>query len=201
MKTAKSKIVYTPPIEGSWDIPGVSYRGEKGTYRLFETMTPSLDQDELAQLYTTEKQKGNPHPTDMPLLWAIATQVYELRDENEALRDFLRKGLRKFSNTLTRIVYNTSGMDCVIHNYGTSDVYSKDSTIVGSDGWINELTDSHVLEEILGTQDTQKINNVSHYINGTASYLWRLNSRPKQKEERIARFDADDDWLEFNLQR
>ncbi len=192
METAQSTIKYTPRTEGLWEIPGVIYQGETGTYRLFEEMTPTLNQDQLAELYTKEKQKGNHHPTDMPLVWAIATRAYELRDEDQSktLQQFLRSGLRTFPNTLTRIIYNSSGEDRVIHNYGTSDEYSLQGDIVGSGGFVSELSDKTVLEKIIGTQDTQKINEISQYVNGTDTYLWRLNSKPKQKDERVARFDA-----------
>ncbi|MEK6871405.1 MAG: hypothetical protein AABX16_00710 [Nanoarchaeota archaeon] len=196
----KKSIIYNEPSEISWDIPGVLYRGEKGTYQLFGEMSPSLNQDQLAELYTKEKQKGNPHPTDMPLMWAIATRAHELRsdDKNEKLKNFLKQSLRRWPNTLTRIIYNLSEDDCVIHNYGTSDKYSVNCTVVGSDRWINKLLDKNILENILGTQDTQKINEISQYVNGTDTYLWRLNSKPNQKDERVAGFYADDCRLIFD---
>ncbi|MEN9625968.1 MAG: hypothetical protein RL557_296 [archaeon] len=199
MTTAQSRIIYTPPSEGSWKIPDVLYRGERCTYELFERMTPSLNQDKLSELYNKEKNAGNPHPTDMPLLWAIATQAYELREEegSERLRAFLRDGIRKWPNTLTRIAYTSEGEDRVIHNYKTSDEYSLAENIVGSDGFISEIPDSSVLETILGAKDVQKINAVSQYLNGTPTYLWRVNAKPKQKDERVARFYADGDWLDL----
>ena len=193
MKTAKkSHLMYNQPSEGSWDIPEVLYRGERGTYRLFRKMTPAMTRDQLAGLYEKEKKKGNPHPTDMPLVWALATRALELRNEEESdqLKLFLKKGFRKSPNTLTIIVHNPSEDDVVIHNYGTQDDYSFTTQVTGNDTWISELTDSAILENILGTQDTQKINEVAQYINGTPAYLRRINTKQNQKVERVARFDA-----------
>ena len=83
--------------------------------------------------------------------------------------------------------------------------------IVGSGGFVSELSDKTVLEKIIGTQDTQKINEISQYVNGTDTYLWRLNSngtdcyffrlKPRPKDERVARFDADGDGLGLDCAR
>lgn len=36
----KTGIKYIAPSESAFEIPNVAYRGEKGTYKLFEQMTP-----------------------------------------------------------------------------------------------------------------------------------------------------------------
>ena len=41
-----------------------------------------MTQEQLSELYETEKQRGNPIPTDAPLIWAIAYAGYNLKDEN-----------------------------------------------------------------------------------------------------------------------
>ena len=194
MERTQSKLIYTQPSESFWAVPEVLYRGEKGTYQLFDKMTSSMTQDKLAEVYETEKQKGNPSPTDAPLIWAISTRSHELRNEApevaESLRSFLQKGFRQYPNTLTRVIYNSSEQDKIIHNYKTSDEYSINEKVVGTDDWIKNISDKNVLEALLVTKDIAKINEVSQWINGTNSYLWRLNSKPKQKDERVARFLA-----------
>lgn len=171
-------------------------------------MTPAMTQDKLSELYEREKQKGNPHPTDAPLIQAIITRGYDFRNQNrtqaEKLRDFLQKGFRIFPNTLTRVSYSPSG-DRVVHNHGTSDEYSINGNVVGPSGWMKYILDKRVLESLLGTKDVKKINKVSQWVNGTDSYLWRLNSKPTQKDERVVGFDADDcglvldcDWDPLN---
>ena len=185
-------IIYESPIltwqaEKRFLIPDVFYKGQTGTYRLFEQMTSSMNQEKLAELYEIEKQKGNPHPTDIPLIWAIATRAYELRNENsseaEKLRQFFARDFRKYPNTLTRIIYNPVNEDKIIHNYKTSDEYSIDTNVTGPDSSIDALSDTNVLEQLLGTKDTTKINEVSQWINRTNSCIWRLNSKPSQKNE------------------
>ena len=195
----KQGIRYTAPSEGFFDIPGVVYRGETGNYRVFERMTPAMTQDKLAELYQGEKPKGNPHPMDSVLYFAISLAGYNLRNESpegaEHLRQFLRESFRKYPNTLSRIIYNSSEKDKIIHNYRTSDEYALDSEVVGQDGWITKIPDKQILESLLGTDNVDKINKVSNWINGTNGYLWRLNSKPENKEERVVRFGADDNWF------
>ena len=186
-------ISYTSPSEAFWTIPDVDYRGEMGIYRLFKKMTPAMKQEQLAELYEQEKQKGNPHPTDAPLIWwGICTSAYTLKNQNpkeaERLRNFLQTGFQKYPNTLTRVIYNPSGEDKIIHNYKTSDQYSLNGKVVGPDGWINEIPDENTLEKLLGTSNIEQINKVSQWINNTDTHIWRLNSKPKTKNKRVARF-------------
>ena len=204
METAakESGIIYESPIlnwesEKRFLVSDVAYRGEAGTYRLFEQMTPAMNQEKFAELYEQEKQKGNPVPTDAPLIWTIATRGYEFKNQNpensERLRQFLRQSFRRYPNTLTRIAYEPSEKDKIIHNYKTSDEYSIDTEVVGPDDFVQNISDKKVLESLLGTQDIARINEVSQWVNGTNGYLWRSNSKPEKKEERVAGFYAGDD--------
>ena len=197
-------IRYTPPNVRSWRdegrflIPGVSYRGNRIDCLLFEEMTPPMSQDNLIEFYEREKQAGNPLPTDAPLIWAIATRAYELRDENSEeggrLQSFFRKDIRRYPNTLTRIHYSP-GDDSILHNVGTSEEYTSKGRVVGPDNWVDNIPDKDILERVLGTQDVEQINAVSQHINGTNAYIRRLNSKPKQLDKRVARFSAYDDRL------
>jgi len=205
--TKKSEIVYNAPTIRSWKdeghfiIPKVFYKGKTGTYRLFEKMTPEMNQEQLAALYEKEKQKGNPYPTDAPLIWAICTSAYILKNENpetsKKLKNLLENNFKRYPNTLTKIIYNPSGKDKIIHNYKTSDQYSLDGKVVGPDNWINKISDKNILEKLLGTSNIEQINEVSQWINRTNSYLWRLKSNSKTKDERVARFYAYDDGLDL----
>lgn len=189
METAnkESRIVYNAPRTESWIVPGVLDRGKNGTYEVIGEMTPSMTQDNLTKKYGLEIPSS-------ALIWAIATKGYELRNENleeaEKLRQFLKTGFRQYPNTSTRLIYNPSEQDKIIHNYKTSDEYSMNGNVIGPDDLIDKLPDANVLEQILGTKDIAKINEVSQWINGTDFYIWRLNSKPKEKIERVARFYA-----------
>ena len=197
-------LSYIQPSEGFFEIPGVFYRGGKGTYQLFEKMTPEMDQEQLAEVYEIEKKKGNPYPTDAPLILAICSRAYEIKNENskevESLKNFFRQGFRKYPTTLTRIIYNSSGQDEIIHNCGTSDQYSFNENVVGLDGLIADISDKSILKSLLlksllGIANIDKINEFSQWINGTDFDIWRLNSKPKQKDERVAGFGAGSVWL------
>ena len=89
-------------------------------------------------------------------------------------------------------------LDRVIHNYGTSDEYSLEGNIVGINGPIQVVQDTHALELILGTSNLDNINKVSQLVNKTPMHLWRLNSKPSEKTERIVRFIAYSDGLNLD---
>lgn len=183
------KTKYVAPSVGYFEI-----NNGNSVYRLMEKMTDLMGQDKLAELYEIEKEKGNPLPMN-------SIQHYELFKDavkagNSDLLNFLQKGLQRYPNTLTRVVYNPKGeQDETIHNYGTSDAYSIMRDIVGEDTWIKNLEDLTVLEPLLKTKDVKRIDEISNAINRTPMYLWRFNSKPSEKTERVVRFDADDDWL------
>jgi len=201
----KQRILYNPPSEAFWDIPNVNYRGETGDYRVFEKMTPAMNQEQLAEFYKQEKPKEHPHPMDSILHFAICNSAYNLKnkspEEAEKLRAFLQSGFRKYPNTLTRVIYASSEKDKIIHNYKTSDEYSIDAKVIGPDGWFADIPDKNILEYFLGTSDISKVNEAFQWINNTNGYLWRLNSKPSEKKERVVRFGADDVWLDFNCNR
>jgi len=184
MEKGKGIIHVAPSIE-SWKVPGVVYRGKTGAYEFVGEMVPAMTQEKQMEKYGVKIPSA-------PLFWAIADRAYELRNENpdsaETLRSFLQQGLRKYPNTSSRIIYEPFGQDEIIHNYNTSEQYSLSADIVGSDGEITDIPDKEVLEALLETKDIDKINKVSNWINGTPFWIWRLNSRPKQKDERVARF-------------
>lgn len=199
------KIKYTAPSKEHWDVPEVGYRGEIVTYRVFGEMAPSMTQDKLAEFDSQEKPKGNPHPMDSVLHYAIASAAHKLRNESpqeaEKLRTFLQQGCRRYPHTLTRIAYNPSGNDRIIHNYGTLDQYSLEGDVVGKDGLITDISDKKVLELFLGTENVSEINEIAQWINGTNSSIWRLNSKPKQREERVVGFGACSYRFDLNVLR
>ncbi|MBA7651830.1 hypothetical protein ES703_59657 [subsurface metagenome] len=197
----KQEILYTPPNEGFWTISGVNYRGETETYRLFKKMTPAMTQDHLSEFYGQEKAKGNPRPMNSVLHFAIMNASYNLRNKNlketERLRRFLQAGFQEYPHTLTSVIYSPSGEDRIVHNHRTPDEFYIDAHVVGPDGWMKEIKDKKILESLLGTQDVVQIDKVSQWINRTNSFIWRLNSKPEQKHERVAGFGAGNGRLCF----
>ncbi len=178
----------TTPREGYNTITHVRDRGVLCVYRLYDKMTSLMNSGELTEFYETEKQKGNPHPASSALTWAIFEAAVRTKDE-ELLRK-IQNGLKRYSNTLTKVVYPPEGSDRVVHNYGTLDEYSLEGNVVGSSGWVSDLKseDKRVLELILGTKDIRRINRVSNLINGTDSFLNRLNSKHTVESEKVVGF-------------
>lgn len=197
--TEKQGISYTSPNDGFWTIPDVAYKGEIGTYRLFEQMTYAMTQNQLAEFYEREKAKGNPIPTDAPMIQAVVTKAHELRNQNpnesERLRRFLQTGFKRYPSTLTKVIYNPSEKDKIVHNHKTSDEYSIDEHIVGRDCWIRNISNKKVLESLLGTSNIKQIDEVSQWINKTNTYILRLNSKSKTKNERAVRLVAADGFI------
>lgn len=193
---AEDKIIYSPEGESSWTIPGVVYRGETGTYRLFERMNPNMAQDVLAELTETEKQKGNPHAMDSILHFAIFSAAHKLKDaipkEAESLRMFLRESLQQWSSTLSRVRYTSKGNDEIIHNYHTSDQYILTANVVGPDSETNKIQDSRTLYAFLGTSNVSHIDDVFQWLNHTSGFLWREDQRPAQNVEQVIRWVAYD---------
>ena len=193
----KSKSIYTAPItiEGYWEIEGVCANGESRNYHVFEKMTSAMNHNRLIEYSMSEKEKGNPFVEDSIWTWAIFSRAYELRNKHpediERLRKNLQLCLKQYPNTLTRAVYNPEGViDKAVHNYGTPDEYILNGNLVGKDNWVNKIEDKEVLTSIIGEENTDKLNQVSQWLNNTDAYLWRLNSKPSQQDERVVGFSA-----------
>lgn len=201
---SRQNIIHSVSPEKFWDIPGVSYRGETGTYRIFEKMTSAMTQDKLAEMYETEKIKGNPYPVDSVLHFAICNQAYNLnlrnkdKGEAEQLRVAFQRGIQKFPNTLSRVVYSSLEKAKIIHNYNTSDAYSIDAKVVGDMDFIKDVKGKNSLKHLLGKKRVREINNVFQWINNTPGYFWRLGSKPDETDERVIRFKSLFDMLIVN---
>ena len=192
-KIVKPIVKHVFPSEEYFEISGVNYKGNPHTYRLYNKMTNSMNQDKLAEFYEKEKKEGNPHPMDSILHFSIFDSAVKSGDKD--LMNFIQSGLRKYPNTLSRVIYNHSSKDKIMHNYGTSDYYALTGDIVGEDCLVADIKDKKSLELLTGIKDIEKLNKISQGINKTPMYLWRVNSKPSEKIERVVRFVADDDRL------
>ncbi|MBU2612773.1 MAG: hypothetical protein KKB62_03575 [Nanoarchaeota archaeon] len=168
-------------------------------YRLLEKMTPSMTQDELAELYEVEKKKGNPLPLNSIQMFEIMEDAVKSGDKN--LMNHIQKGLQMWPNTLSRVIYNPKGEDEVIHWYGTSDEEKMKGHLVGKDGFIKNINNPNALEFLLGTSDIKRINGVTNSINKTPMYFWRFNSKPNERTERVVGFDAGGGRLYLDADR
>ena len=194
--STQSKIIN---FNDYWRIEGVDYNQKTGIYELSKELIPSATQEELAQLSKLSRENGGFYAGDARLHYAIFKAIKQAG--NTEIRDFVREKLRSsYPNTLTRVRYQPSGNDEVIHNYKQKDESSFTGRVIGPDREINE-EDKECLEILLGAKDIKEIKEVSGFINGTRTYIWRVNSIPKNLDERVVRFDAYSDWLSLYCYR
>jgi hypothetical protein len=157
-------------------------------------------QEQWAEYRKIAEPKGEFYTGDMPLYHAIFTALFKQKDrpESEEARVIIQKQMRKkWLMTLTRIAYQPNGKDKIIHNFGTNQKYELDEKIVGPDR-ILEFGDGSALTALLGDGNINQIKSIYNWINGTDTYLWRINSKPKSVDERVARFRANSNWASLN---
>lgn len=182
---SKSRIINSGDF---WRIEGVKYNGKTGIYELSKELIPSATQDSLAEFSKTSRANNGFYVGDSRLHYSIFRAIKD--SGNTDVRDFLQQNMRThWMNTLTRVNYNKKD-DETIHNYRQKDEKSLDGRIVGPDRFV-ENGDKKALEILLGTEDIKEINDVSEFINGTKTHIWRVNNIPKNLDERVVRFDAN----------
>ena len=187
--TPTEKVVsYQKPSTGYWVIPT-----ENGDLHLAQELIPAMTQDNLATFVSPEGFRALSMKDYVGKAFA---GLYDLRNKGsdaESAMQFVRSTLRnKFPNTLTRIRYTPSGKDKVIHNYGTPDHKTIGVNFVGDDGDITEVLSLKACLALTGRKP-EEVAEIMRYINGTDSFMWRLNSKPSSVDERVAWFGAGSD--------
>jgi len=195
-----------PPLEDKvafWSIPGVHYRNQTQTVDLSKALLDSeatKTQDEWTQYSRQAQTRGDFYVGDFPLYHAVFDRLYQLRDDpaqqkavQEAQTFIKSQMLAKWLMTLTRIQYKPKGKDLVIHNYTMPDAYTVDETMVGPDEWVKNSHTPQAYQALLSADNLHDINAVYQWLTGKDAYLWRVNSRPRDTEECIARFGANSD--------
>ncbi|MFA5174467.1 MAG: hypothetical protein WC438_04775 [Candidatus Pacearchaeota archaeon] len=217
-KDKGNKIKTNPPVNINpnqsiinvgdyWTIPNVSYRNGIHTFDLSKTLLENgqaKTQEQWAEYRKIAQPKAEFYTGDMPLYHAVFTALFEQKDNPqfkqiaEEARQFIQNSMRqKCPITLTRIAYQPRGKDKIIHNYKTNEQYELEEKIIGPDRLI-ESGDCLALKSLLGNGDINKINSVYQWINQTNAYLWRLNEKPKNVDERVARFNALSDGVDLD---
>lgn len=182
-----------------WRLNGVLY---KGTFELVDLSKSLLDeseahtQDEWAARYIDAASNNGFYTPDFPLIYGIVKALYDAKDsvaETAQVRNFLRIQSRaRWLMTLSRIAYKPTGNDLISHNYGTPDRYEQEVDFITPDEKIIDTSNPASYQTLLGTQDSvQDINAVFHWLNGTDTFAWKVNSKPRALDERVAGFGAD----------
>ncbi len=98
-------------------------------YELLKDLTKPMFQYKLAELYNVNKEKGKPLPPNSIQIYGLMKDAIDLR--NPKLLNFLRESFEKEIGSLSRVIYNISGEDKVIHNCKTIDAFSMKGKIIG----------------------------------------------------------------------
>jgi len=187
-----------------WTISDVNYRGIVGNVDVAKTLLEngtSKTQSDWANYSGQARTRGDFYTPDYPLFYASLEKAFDLKDEKaykkqtEEMRTAL-KGLSRANwlMTLTRIKYAPKGKDTIIHNFGLNDKYELAEDFMGQDGFLPAGSPEKVYQSLLGTQNSLgKINDVFKWLNETQTYIWRVNSKPKSADERVAWFGAGSD--------
>jgi hypothetical protein len=181
------RVIYVPErkVEAGW-----RFKSRKGNeeFFLYRDLTPSLRQDDLVKLEDV---------ADVSTLFKLFEVMYDLNAEKgtEDVRQFIQDVFRtKYPSTSTRIAWMPKGSkDIIMQRYGTEGQTEKTINLIGSDGEVQKVLRTDACRALTGTTPS----NVKKYLdwtNGTDyTGVWRFNSRPEQRTERVVRFYADSD--------
>jgi hypothetical protein len=183
-QTTERKVTYQAPSMGFWTIPS-----EGGVWQLASTLLPSMTQKQAAKYSTDEGF----HTESFPSYFNLFADIFAARSDKEAekARLFISQSMRdSYPNTLTRVIYNPTGDDTIVHGYGTDSSVEKQLDFIGESGKLVEVLPEKASLALTG-KTPEEVEDLMQYINGSPAYVWRLNEKPSSIDERVAGFSAD----------
>lgn len=181
------------PVSDFWEVPNIHYRGNTLTADLSKKLLPARTQKQHAE-HRNPTGENDFVTMDMPFYIAMFNSLFEQRNSLAyagQARDFIQETIRKkFPITLTRIGYPQRGKDKVTHNYGTTDEYCVGANIVGPDRIIQK-EDREATNAVLGTRDICRLHKIFNWLNKTDLSIYRLNEKPQELTECVARLGAN----------
>ena len=187
-------------LTDSYRVAGINYRNDIYQVDLKKDLLDngnSKTQDEWIEYTKNAMQNNKFYVGDMPLYYSLFQTLFknkdnaQFKDNIEEARKFLQKTCKDYwLMTLSRINYNKPGKDIITHDYGLQDKLEVQEDIIGSDGFISQLNPEKELKAVLGSSDINEINQVYDWISGKNAYIWRINSKPEQNDERIVGFSS-----------
>jgi hypothetical protein len=184
-----------------WTIPKVLYNNQVHVIDLSKSLLldgEAHTQEEWSQHYNQSKPSDEFHTPDFPLLYST---IKTLKSAGfEEARQFLQEKARAhWLTTLTRIKYTPKGLDEIIHNYNTPDIYTKQVDFITPDEWIKETSNPSSYQALLDTTDSaQEINDLFYWLNQTNTRSWKVNSKPVNPTERVAWLNANSDRVNLS---
>jgi len=179
------------PSEGYWQFVIPS---EKQDLRLSTQLNvPATQEDHAKYVSPLGLSAANLRDT-----MRVFSALYELRGkggEVETARQFIQNAMRtRYPSTSTRIVYMPSGQkDIIIHDFGRASMQETPKDFTDADMPLSQMP----LEVCLALtgKTPQETSEIISYLNGnTPSYVWRINRKPTQRDERVVWFFAYSDW-------
>lgn len=177
------------------------------SYRLYKELLPSQTQDDHAQ-HAIEVGENEPHLEDISQYHSIFNTLHNNKDSKykdiiEELRQFIKQSMIDYwLTTLTRIRYTPAGDDIIIHNYKQPNQSQDSIKFIGPDGYITKPKTTNIvkpLQSLLNTsQSPEEINQIYKWFTDVNAYIWRLNSKPEETTEKVARLNADSDGAVLN---
>ena len=200
---SKSPPIVITPNNRFWTINNVPYQGglvEVDLARDLIDNGSAKTQDEWAKYSMAAKKRGKFYTPNYPLFYNILRSVKAGQAANvnaEEIRSAVKDFSRNWLMTLTRIKYNPSSPDLIVHNNGLggSEEWFVNEDFVGDSGEIKSLNASKELSVLVSDGDVDNVKEVFQWLNGTDSYLYRINSRPEKLDERVVGFVAGSDWV------
>ncbi len=184
-----------------WRIYGVEHRGIKGYVDMRKKPLWNgipKTQDELADYSRKAISNGQFYAASLPLYHAIFKTLFHNKDgasrkEIEDIRMFVRNAFYRWPNTLTRIVYENSGKDKVVHNYGLTSQYEIDYKVAGKKEMVKKASDRQLYASLFGTDDIFGVHEVYKWMIEKNACLWRLSNKPRRTSKRTVRFGISSD--------
>ena len=188
---------------GFWTIQNVEYKGVKKDYDLVKELFPAQTQEKHIAHAKKAMKKGEFFIPNSQLSHSIVRALYLQRDSDnlsvKGIKEFLNISMiNKWLMTSTRIIYNPNSPDTIIHNHGLSNEFKESLDFIGPDEWVKDTQTPDVYKALLGSNNTQEIQEIYNWLCSVPPRLYRLNSRPKKIEERVVGFDAYSDLVLFS---
>lgn len=195
-----------------WTISGVHYRDSIYDVDLTKILLDGgslKTQDQWIAFSIDAQTRNEPYTPSAPLFYSVCAAAYKAKDDptkrqqTEEIKAFLKKHLfERWLMTTTRIHYASQrGLDDrIVHDINMTSQSIVTETFVYPDEWVKNSMRPSNYKALLGTDNPVEIQNVFHWITEKDAYLWRLNNRTSQVEERVVSLDANSDelWLYCN---
>lgn len=164
-----------------------------------KALAPNSTQDELAEARIQALKTGGFYAPSYPEFHAVINTLHKnregpLKDEVKEARILISDLINgKWLNLLTRIAFNPDGSAVFTHSYKQPDSYTiKVNNFEGPNGDITATRNTEEFMQVLldTNQTPQEIDQVYRWLRELPSNVYRINSKPRNIEERVAWFFA-----------